>query len=162
MFKSTGYNENLNDEDLLDYFFYSACISPVFLNFSLKFNHLPNMDIDRLRAYCLSKVAVEESFPFGEDTLVFKVMEKAFVLAGLDNYPVSFNAKCDPEKALQLREEYPEQILPGWHMNKKHWNTIIIDGSLPEAFITELIDHSYDLVVKGLTKKQREALQHFE
>ena len=111
------------------------------------------MNIEEFRTYCLSKKGVTESFPFGEDTLVFKVMEKVFALAGLDAHPATANLKCDPEKALELREEYDGQILPGYHMNKKHWNTVEIEGNLPTKLILELIDHSYDLVVKSLTKK---------
>ena len=111
------------------------------------------MNIEEFRIYCLSKKGVTESFPFGEETLVFKVMEKVFALAGLDAHPASAILKCDPEKAIELREEYDGQIIPGYHMNKKHWNTVEIEGNLPPALITELIDHSYDLVVKSLTKK---------
>jgi predicted DNA-binding protein (MmcQ/YjbR family) len=120
------------------------------------------MDLESLRTYCLSKPGVTESTPFGDDTLVYKVMEKAFILTGIDSFPPSFNAKCDPEYAIELRETYPKHILPGYHMNKKHWNTVIMDGELPEPLIRELIDQSYELVVQGLTKKQKEALQHFE
>ena len=111
------------------------------------------MNIEEFRDYCLSKKGVTESFPFGEETLVFKVMEKIFALAGLDAQPATANLKCDPEKAMELREEYVAQIIPGYHMNKKHWNTVEIEGNLPPALIIELIDHSYNLVVKSLTKK---------
>ena len=103
------------------------------------------MNIEELREYALQKADVEESFPFGEETLVFKVKEKIFLLTGLNSNPVQFNAKCDPERAIRLREEY-SSILPGYHMNKKHWNTVIIDGTLPVILITELIEHSYQLV----------------
>jgi predicted DNA-binding protein (MmcQ/YjbR family) len=109
------------------------------------------MNIEQLRDYCLSLTGVEEGFPFGPDTLVFKVNEKIFLLASLDSQPMQFNVKCDPEKALQLREEY-NAIAPGYHMNKKHWNTIIQDGSVPLVLLRELIDHSYELVSK--TKKK--------
>ncbi len=109
------------------------------------------MNIETLREYCLSKKAVEESFPFGEDTLVFKVGGKIFLLAGLENNPLQFNAKCDPEKALELREQY-DAIQPGYHMNKKHWNTVIADGRLSNALLKEMIDDSYDLIVKSLSK----------
>jgi predicted DNA-binding protein (MmcQ/YjbR family) len=108
------------------------------------------MNIESLREYCLSKKAVTESFPFGEDTLVFKVGEKIFLLAGLNN-PDSFNVKCDPEKAIALREEFSE-VIPGYHMNKKHWNTVYINGSLSTSQLQEMIDHSYDLVFKSLPK----------
>jgi len=120
------------------------------------------MDLENLRIYCLQKPGVSESTPFGDSTLVYKVMDKAFILAGIDSFPPSFNAKCDPEYAIELRETYPEHILPGYHMNKKHWNTIVMDANLPEHLIRELIDLSYELVVQGLTKRQKEALQHFE
>jgi predicted DNA-binding protein (MmcQ/YjbR family) len=106
------------------------------------------MDIEVLRAYVLQKPGVTEGFPFGEDTLVFKVKEKIFLLTGLDSFPLQFNVKCDPDKAIELREEFPDSILPGYHMNKKHWNTVIIDGTVPQKLLKELIDHSYDLVSK--------------
>jgi predicted DNA-binding protein (MmcQ/YjbR family) len=86
------------------------------------------MNIETLRSYALSKPNAEESFPFGEDTLVFKVNNKIFLLTGLDSHPLQFNVKCHPDKAIELREEFPENVLPGYHMNKKHWNTIIVNG----------------------------------
>ncbi len=103
------------------------------------------MNIEGLREYVLHKEGVEESFPFGEETLVFKVAGKIFLLAGLRNNPVQFNAKCDPERAISLREEY-SSILPGYHMNKKHRNTVILDGSIPANLVAELIDQSHNLV----------------
>jgi len=106
------------------------------------------MDIEALRAYVLQKPGVTEGFPFGEDTLVFKVKEKIFLLTGLDSSPLQFNVKCDPDKAIELREEFPDSILPGYHMNKKHWNTVIVNGSVPNRLLKELIDHSFDLVSK--------------
>ncbi len=109
------------------------------------------MDAEQLRDYCLSKFDVEESFPFGEGTLVFKVKNKIFLLVNLDKQPLRFNVKCNPEKAIQLREEY-SCILPGYHMNKKHWNTIIIDGTLSSQQLKGFIDHSYELVAG--TKQQ--------
>ncbi len=117
------------------------------------------MDIESLRDYCLSKPAATEGFPFGEDTLVFKVMEKIFLLVALDSSPLQFNAKADPEKAIDLREQYAA-IKPGYHMNKKHWNTVITDGSLSNALLKEIITDSYDLVVRSLPKKDRDALSH--
>lgn len=111
------------------------------------------MNIEEFREYCISKKGVTESFPFGEDTLVFKVMDKVFALAGLDKHPTTVNLKCDPERAIELREEYDGLIIPGYHMNKKHWNTVEIEGNLPSKLLLELIDHSYDLVSKNLTKK---------
>ena len=107
------------------------------------------MDIESLRQYCLSKPGVEETLPFGPDTLVFKVSGKIFLLTGLDSEELSFNVKCDPDKAIELREEYPETVLPGYHMNKKHWNTIIVDGRLSAKQLKEMIDDSYDLVAKN-------------
>jgi predicted DNA-binding protein (MmcQ/YjbR family) len=105
------------------------------------------MNIEELRAYALSKPGVKESLPFGPDTLVFKVNEKIFLLAGLNENPLAFNVKCDPEKAILLREEYAS-VTPGYHMNKKHWNTITIDGSVSKKLLKEFIDDSYDLVLK--------------
>ena len=106
------------------------------------------MNIETIREYILKKPDVTEGFPFGEDTLVFKAKNKIFFLTGLDNSPLQFNVKCDPDKAIQLREEYPESILPGFHMNKKHWNTVIVDGRLSANQLNEMIDDSYSLVVK--------------
>ena len=103
------------------------------------------MDIEALRDYCLSKPGAEESLPFGPDTLVFKVKGKIFLLTGLDNEPLRFNVKCDPEKALELREEYA-CVQPGYHMNKKHWNTIVVDGTVSSRLLKEWIDWSYKLV----------------
>jgi predicted DNA-binding protein (MmcQ/YjbR family) len=112
------------------------------------------MDIDSIREYCLSKPDVEETLPFGPDTLVFKVKGKIFLLAGLDNVPLSMNLKCDPAKAIELREQY-DSVQPGYHMNKKHWNTVTIDGSVSTKELKEWIDWSYDLVnpVKQARKK---------
>lgn len=104
------------------------------------------MNIETIREYILQKPSVTESFPFGEDTLVFKVNGKIFLLAGLDETPLQFNVKCDPEKAIQLREDHPESVLPGYHMNKKHWNTVIVDGRLSAKQLKEMIDDSYALV----------------
>lgn len=111
------------------------------------------MNIESLRDYCLSKKQVVETFPFGEDTLVFKVMDKIFLLTGLDQ-PDRFNVKCDPEKAVALREEY-EEVQPGYHMNKTHWNTVFINGRLSNSQLKEMIDHSYNLIVKSLPKSKQ-------
>ncbi|MCB0564719.1 MAG: MmcQ/YjbR family DNA-binding protein [Phaeodactylibacter sp.] len=116
------------------------------------------MNIEEFREYCLSKKGVEETFPFGEETLVFKVMGKMFALAGLDDAEFTANLKCDPARAIELREEHPE-IRPGWHMNKKHWNTVEFETGLADRFLCELVDHSYELVVQGLPKKVREELE---
>ncbi len=110
------------------------------------------MNIESLREYCLSKPGAEETLPFGPDTLVFKVNGKVFLLVGLDTEDLRFNVKCDPDKALELREEYP-CVLPGFHMNKKHWNTIVVDGSVSNALLKEWIDHSYTLVAPKEKKK---------
>src|SRR6476646_7930754 len=115
------------------------------------------MNIETLREYCLSKKAVTEDFPFGEDTLVFRVINKIFLLVSLSSNPLQFNDKCDPDKAIELREQY-DAVKPGYHMNKKHWNTIIMDGSLSNALSKEIIDDSYNLIVQSLPKKEREDL----
>jgi predicted DNA-binding protein (MmcQ/YjbR family) len=107
------------------------------------------MTIDEIRAYCLSKKFVTEDLPFGADTLVFRVAHKIFLLTGLDAEKVTINLKCNPERAMSLRESYHE-IKPGYHMNKKHWNTVDCEGDLSRSIIKELIDHSYDLVAAGL------------
>ena len=106
------------------------------------------MNIEELREYCLTKDDVEETLPFGPDTLVFKVNNKMFLLVSLDTHPLQFNTKCEPDKAIELREEYPQSILPGYHMNKIHWNTIIVDGVLSKKQLKEFIDDSYQLVRK--------------
>lgn len=103
------------------------------------------MNIETLRNYCLSKADVEEEFPFGPETLVMKVEGKIFLLTGLDGTDFRFNVKCDPDKAIELREEF-SCVLPGYHMNKKHWNTIVVDGSVSSKQLKEWIDHSYELV----------------
>jgi predicted DNA-binding protein (MmcQ/YjbR family) len=103
------------------------------------------MDVESFRSYCLSKADVTESTPFGEDTLVFKVGGKIFALISLDAVPPRSNLKCDPDRALDLRDRY-EQVLPGYHMNKKHWNTVILDGAIGDKMVIEMIDHSYELV----------------
>lgn len=108
------------------------------------------MNIEEFREYCLSKKAVTESFPFDETTLVFKVAGKMFALTDIEP-PFSVNLKCDPERAIELRETYAS-VLPGYHMNKQHWNTIEVDGSIPDKLIYEWTDHSYDLVVQSLSK----------
>ena len=106
------------------------------------------MNVEELREYVLQKTAVTEGFPFGEDTLVFKVKEKIFVLFSLTSSPLQFNVKCDPAKAIELRDEYPETVLPGYHMNKKHWNTVIVDGRLSKKQLIQMLDDSYNLVGK--------------
>ncbi len=115
------------------------------------------MDIESFRNYCLSKKGVEEDLPFGPDTLTFKVMGKVFAITGLDQDEFRVNLKCDPDWALELRDEY-QDIIPGWHMNKKHWNTVYFERGLKGKLLMSLIDHSYDLVVKKLKKSDREIL----
>ena len=113
------------------------------------------MNVEEFRVYCLAKEGVTEEFPFDETTLVFKVAGKIFAITGLDDPEFKVNLKCDPDRSVLLREEY-ESIRPGWHMNKRHWNTVYVDGSFPDRLFIELIDHSYDLVVKGLPRKLRD------
>lgn len=115
------------------------------------------MNIETLREYCLAKKEAEEGFPFGESTLVFKVRGKIFLLAGLEDPILQFNVKCDPERAIEWRERF-SSILPGYHMNKKMWNTVIVDGSIPGKLLREMIDDSYQLVVASLPKKDRKGL----
>jgi predicted DNA-binding protein (MmcQ/YjbR family) len=109
------------------------------------------MDLAQFREYCLSKPRATEGTPFGPDVLVFKVSGKMFALAALDEVPTTANLKCDPDLALELRDRY-EQVTPGYHMNKKHWNTVGIEGGIPDSELRKMIDHSYDLVAKGLPK----------
>lgn len=116
------------------------------------------MDIETFRGYCLAKKGVTEGLPFGPEVLVFKVMGKMFALLNLDGLPVRVNLKADPEEIPELREQWPEVILPGYHMNKQHWNTVLIER-LPEGMVLELTDQSYDLVVNSLPKKIRQELE---
>ena len=111
------------------------------------------MNIEEIRDYCLAKPGVTEDMPFGEDTLVFRVGEKLFLLTSLSQGD-RFNVKCDPERAIELREQHTE-IQPGYHMNKKHWNTVYTNGDLSRRQICDMIDHSYDLVLKSLPKNIR-------
>lgn len=115
------------------------------------------MNIEEFRIYCLSKPLVTEEFPFDKTTLVFKICGKMFALTGLEQAEFKVNLKCDPDKALALRDKY-ESIRAGFHMNKKHWNTVEVDDSFSDDFFRELIDHSYEMVVKGMPKKLRELL----
>lgn len=115
------------------------------------------MHIEQLYAYCHQKPGVTEGFPFGEEVLVLKVMGKMFALTNLNEIPLRVNLKCDPARALELRASH-EAVQPGYHMNKKHWNTVTLDGSLDDGLVRELVDHSYALVVGTLKKSDREAL----
>ncbi len=114
------------------------------------------MDIELLREYCLKKKGVTESMPFGPDVLVFKVMDKMFALTNLEG-EFRIALKCDPDYAIELRENYPS-VIPGYHMNKKHWNTIIVDGSIQDKLIFEWINDSYNLIVESLPKKKQQEL----
>jgi len=116
------------------------------------------MNIEELRDYCLNLRGTTEEFPLDDVTLVLKVQGKMFALIPLDNPETQITLKCDPERAITLREEY-EAIVPAWHFNKKHWNTVKIDPSVSRALLYELIEHSYNLVVSGLSKKLREELE---
>ncbi|MGH2575135.1 MAG: MmcQ/YjbR family DNA-binding protein [Ignavibacteria bacterium] len=115
------------------------------------------MNLDFIRDYCLKKKGVTEEFPFDSSTLVFKVMNKCFLLTGISP-PLSVNLKCDPETAIELRERY-SAVTPGYHMNKKHWNTVEINGSIPPKLILKWIDDSYELVVNGLKKSDKLKLE---
>ncbi len=110
------------------------------------------MNVETIREYVLQKPAVTEGFPFDEESLVFKVNNKIFMIASLDETPLRFNVKCDPEKAIELRDDYPDTVLPGYHMNKKHWNTIVVDGRLTAKQLKGMIDDSYDMIAKGKKK----------
>jgi predicted DNA-binding protein (MmcQ/YjbR family) len=111
------------------------------------------IDLESFREYCLSKPKATEDMPFGEDVLVFRVGGKMFALAPLDEVPATVNLKCDPNLALELRDRY-EEVRPGYHMNKRHWNTVEIDSEIPDAELRRMIDHSYELVVGKLTTKR--------
>ena len=118
------------------------------------------IDDQAITAYCLSKPGATSGYPFGEGTLVFKVVNKMFALIPENTQPLRLNLKCDPDDALALREQH-DAITPGFHMNKKHWNTLVLNGSLPKKLVYELIDHSYDLVVSKLSKTEGQKLSHW-
>jgi len=115
------------------------------------------LNLEELREYCLAKAGVTEGLPFGEDTLVFKVGEKLFLLTSI-SLGNQFNVKCDPELAIELREKHPE-VTPGYHMNKKLWNTVKIDGNLTDKQLLGMIDHSYEQVFAGLPRKVQETIK---
>lgn len=115
------------------------------------------MNLETIREYCLKKKGVTEETPFGEDNPVYKLMGKIFLIASI-NFPVTINLKCDPEKAIELREKYPA-VTPGYHMNKLHWNTVEINNSIPDKLILEWIDHSYNLIAAKLSKKDKDLLK---
>ena len=106
------------------------------------------MNVETIREYVLQKENVTEGFPFDEETLVIKVKNKMFLLLSLDETPLRFNVKCQPDKAIELREQYPDAVLPGYHMSKKHWITIVLNGQLSSKIILQMIDDSYTLVAK--------------
>ncbi|GGL68943.1 DNA-binding protein [Streptomyces fumigatiscleroticus] len=113
------------------------------------------MSPQELRELCLSFNAAVEDFPFNPETSVFKVLGKLFALTDLDGRPLTVNLKCDPEEAVRLRGEHPGLIVPGYHMNKRHWNTVTVDAGLPDRLVRELVEDSYDLVVAGLPRADR-------
>ncbi len=115
------------------------------------------MNIEELRQYCIQKKYVTESFPFDTSTLVFKVADKMFAVCGLDRQPHGVNVKCNPDKSLVLRETYTA-VTAAYHMNKKHWNTIVLEEDMSEAELKKWIDHSYDLVIRSFTKKKQKEL----
>jgi predicted DNA-binding protein (MmcQ/YjbR family) len=115
------------------------------------------VNIESYRKYCLSKKGVTEEFPFGSETLVFKVMGKMFALSSIEDFS-SVNLKVDPEEGIELREKY-DAVKPGYHMNKKHWITVSMDGSIPDKLVYQWIENSYQLVVSALTKRQKAALE---
>jgi predicted DNA-binding protein (MmcQ/YjbR family) len=115
------------------------------------------MHLEAFRDYCLKKSGATEETPFGEDTLVFKVANKMFALASLNEVPATANLKCDPDRALELRDRY-EEVQPGYHMSKKHWNTVELEDGIPEVELRKMIDQSYELVVRGLSKAARKKL----
>jgi predicted DNA-binding protein (MmcQ/YjbR family) len=117
------------------------------------------MDLAQFREYCLSKPRATEGTPFGPDVLVFKVRGKMFALAALEEIPTTVNLKCEPDLALELRDRY-EQVRPGYHMNKRHWNTVEIESGIPDAEVRKMIDHSYQLVIKSLPKAERKKLEN--
>lgn len=138
---------------------YLLRISISFLCFFVACATIKNaMDIEQLRQYCLAKPGVEETLPFGPDVLVFKVLGKMFLLCPLDTDGLQFNVKCTPELAVELREQHPD-VLPGYHMNKQHWNTVMVNGSIPVKLLKEWIDLSYQLVADSLPKKLKAQLQ---
>jgi predicted DNA-binding protein (MmcQ/YjbR family) len=118
---------------------------------------MPQMDATALRRWCLQQPGAIEDFPFGPGTSVFKVAGKMFALSALDRTPLQVSLKCEPELAVGLRDSYPA-IRPGYHLNKRHWNTITLDGSLPDQLVRDLIEDSYDLIVSALPKRTREQL----
>jgi predicted DNA-binding protein (MmcQ/YjbR family) len=115
------------------------------------------MNAESLQTYCLAKRGVEETQPFGPENLVYKVGSKMFLLVALEAMPLQFNAKCDPDNAIELREQYG-CVLPGFHMSKRHWNTILVDGTVPDKMLLQWVDDSYNLVYESLPKRIKSEL----
>jgi predicted DNA-binding protein (MmcQ/YjbR family) len=113
------------------------------------------MNIEELRSYCLSKQGATEDLPFGDDVLAFRIASKIFALSNLKEERPSVNLKCDPILAIQLREKYPGDVIPGYHMNKKHWNTVYLESAMKDSYLKHLVNHSYELVLAGLPPKLR-------
>jgi len=122
---------------------------------------MAGLTLDVIKAYCLAKPGSSAGYPFGEGTLVFKVLDRMFALCSEDEQPLRINLKCDPDDALALRAQY-SAIVPGYHMNKRHWNSLIMDGSLPDNLVFELIDHSYHLVVAKMSQTKQRKLRAIE
>jgi predicted DNA-binding protein (MmcQ/YjbR family) len=118
---------------------------------------MEKITLEAMKAYCLNKLGSSAGYPFGEGTLVIKVLDRMFALISEDEDPLRINLKCDPDDALALRQQY-KAIIPGYHMNKKHWNLLILNGSLPDSLVHELIDHSYDLVVSKMSQSKQRKL----
>lgn len=116
------------------------------------------MDLPDVIAHCLSLPGAEETTPFGPEALVYKVCGKMFAVTVPEDFPARINLKCAPDRAIELRDEH-KAITPGWHMNKRHWNTVVLDGTLPPKLVRELVEHSYQLVVDALPKKVRDGLK---
>ena len=133
------------------------CAELIMRNESSLISYLNKMNLEELRDYCLSLLHVTEDMPFSEDILVFRICNRIFVLTSLESVPLRVSLKCDPERAIELREQYPDKITAGYHLNKKHWNTVLLEG-LPPALIKEMIQHSYDQVLAKVPKKEREML----
>ncbi|HON79475.1 MAG TPA: MmcQ/YjbR family DNA-binding protein [Spirochaetota bacterium] len=115
------------------------------------------LTLKKIRSYCSRKKGVSEDFPFDMETLVLRVGSKIFLLSDINEKPFRMNLKCDPFRSMVLREKY-NQITPGYHMNKKHWNTVLVDGVIPDNEVLELVDHSYELVLKGMKKSERDEI----
>jgi predicted DNA-binding protein (MmcQ/YjbR family) len=122
---------------------------------------MAGLTLEVIKAYCLAKPGSSAGYPFGEGTLVFKVLDRMYALCSEDERPLRINLKCDPDDALALRAQY-SAIIPGYHMNKKHWNSLIMDGSLQDSLVFELIDHSYQLVISKMSQAKQRKLRSIE